>query len=60
MKNGKSGNSLPHLENTLVLQSIIEGMTPAQVLARDQMVAEGASNEEANKAVLEAEKAVTS
>lgn len=54
MKNGQSGSGLPHLENTLVLQAAFEGMTPAQVLARDQLVAEGTPHEEATSAVLKA------
>ena len=50
----KNATALPHLENTLVLQAAIEGMTPAQILARDELVENGVSFEEATKAVKKA------
>ena len=52
----KKGTGLPYLENTWVLQALIEGMTPGQILARDELVKNGVSAEEATKAVKEASK----
>lgn len=52
----KNGTGLPLLENTLILQASIEGLTPAQILARDELVRSGVSIEEATKAVREASK----
>jgi hypothetical protein len=38
-------------ETTLILQSEIEGLSPQQVLARDELVATGVSLQEADKQV---------
>lgn len=52
MKNEKSGRELPHLEKSRVLQSLFEGLTPVQILARDKLVdRHGYSLQEATKAV---------